>query len=188
MKRICVSCVYELIGDIVIRKGLGVLAVFFASWCPSIQSQTVSSLRGVVTLESQNTPVHGASVLIVQLGQSTLTNNDGVFEFNNLVPGNYTVGVHLQRLTDKQQPVRLDPGQAVDLNFQVGLTPIKDEVTVTASGREETAFSSFQSVTTLESIELAAKAKSSLGEVLESQPGVAKRSFGPGSSRPVIRG
>ena len=28
----------------------------------------------------------------------------------------------------------------------------------------------------------------SLGEVLEGETGVAKRSFGPGSSRPVIRG
>jgi iron complex outermembrane receptor protein len=142
----------------------------------------------MVTLESQNAPVHGASVLIVQLGQSTLTDSEGVFEFTNLVPGNYTVVVHLHGLSDKQQTTPVKAGEIVTLNFQVGLSPIRDEITVTARGREETTFSSFQTVATLESIELAAKAKTSLGEVLENQPGVAKRSFGPGSSRPVIRG
>jgi len=38
------------------------------------------------------------------------------------------------------------------------------------------------------SLELARKNPVSLGEALDSELGVAKRSFGPGSSRPVIRG
>jgi len=153
-----------------------------------IQAQTGATLSGVVTLESRNALVHGASVLIVQLGRSTLTNDEGAFEFSDLMPGTYTVVVHLHGLSDKQQTVQVNAGETVRLNFRVGLSPIKDEITVTASGREETTFSSFQTVAALESIELAAKAKSSLGELLEGQPGVTKRSFGPGSSRPVIRG
>ena len=175
------------------RERVGLFAVLLLSsiLCGSIspmQAQTGGTLRGMVTLESQNAPVHGASVLIVQLGRSTLTDNEGVFEFSDLAPRNYTVVVHLHGLSDKQQTAQLKAGEITTLNFQVGLSPIKNEITVTASGKEETTFSSFQTVAALESIELAAKAKTSLGEVLESQPGVAKRSFGPGSSRPVIRG
>src|SRR5262249_2047819 len=40
----------------------------------------------------------------------------------------------------------------------------------------------------LDHFELADKAATGLGEILDQQSGVAKRSFGPGSARPVIRG
>jgi iron complex outermembrane receptor protein len=43
-------------------------------------------------------------------------------------------------------------------------------------------------VSTLDSFALAEKSAASVGEVLDNQPGVAKRSSGPGSARPVIRG
>jgi iron complex outermembrane receptor protein len=38
------------------------------------------------------------------------------------------------------------------------------------------------------SIDLARRNAISLGEALENELGVAKRSFGPGNSRPVVRG
>jgi iron complex outermembrane receptor protein len=46
----------------------------------------------------------------------------------------------------------------------------------------------FQAVTAVDSLELATRPATSLGEVLADQPGVAKRSFGPGTTRPVLRG
>ena len=51
-----------------------------------------------------------------------------------------------------------------------------------------TVFDSFQTVNSVGSTRIAERAATSLGEVLETETGVAKRSFGPGSSRPVIRG
>src|SRR5512145_1043881 len=125
------------------RKKSGLSAVLLFSILYGIfpvQAQSRAILRGMVTLESQDAPVHGASVLIVQLGQSTLTDSEGVFEFANLVPGNYTVLVHLHGLSDKQQTTQVKAGEITTLNFQVGLSPIRDEITVTASGREETTF------------------------------------------------
>ena len=41
---------------------------------------------------------------------------------------------------------------------------------------------------TVDSIRLAQESHTSIGEVLDKEPGVAKRSFGPGSARPVMRG
>ena len=40
----------------------------------------------------------------------------------------------------------------------------------------------------MDSFEIAREAPNSIGEALEDEPGIANRSFGPGSSRPVIRG
>ena len=68
------------------------------------------------------------------------------------------------------------------------LAPIHETVTVTATGREEATIGVVQSVATLDQTELPLRSGASLGDVLQNEPGVAKRSFGPGSTRPVIRG
>ncbi|HEX6624620.1 MAG TPA: TonB-dependent receptor, partial [Pyrinomonadaceae bacterium] len=79
-------------------------------------------------------------------------------------------------------------GADVTLDFEMRLTGLSEEVTVTATGSEQSTFESFQAVTTLDSIRIGEESHTALGEVLDKEPGVAKRSFGPGTSRPVIRG
>jgi iron complex outermembrane receptor protein len=61
-------------------------------------------------------------------------------------------------------------------------------VTITATGTEQAISSSIQSVEVLGSVDLAKKSPVSLGEALDGELGIAKRSFGPGTARPVIRG
>ncbi len=74
------------------------------------------------------------------------------------------------------------------LDFQLQIAGFSEQVTVTASGAEQSSLESFQSVNAISSNTIATRASTSLGEVLEGESGVAKRSFGAGSSRPVIRG
>jgi iron complex outermembrane receptor protein len=76
----------------------------------------------------------------------------------------------------------------VTLDFRIRLRIVRDEVTVTATGSEETSFNSIQSVTSLGAVQIAERNALNLGELLEHELGVAKRSFGPGTSRPVLRG
>ena len=61
-------------------------------------------------------------------------------------------------------------------------------MTVTATGTEQSVSSSIQSVEVIGSIDLAKRSPVSLGEALDGELGVSKRSFGPGTARPVIRG
>src|SRR4029078_8056207 len=58
----------------------------------------------------------------------------------------------------------------------------------TATGSEQSTFDSFQSVDTVDALMLLRESHPAIGEVLDKEPGVAKRSFGPGSARPVVRG
>ncbi|MCY7375036.1 MAG: TonB-dependent receptor, partial [Pyrinomonadaceae bacterium] len=74
------------------------------------------------------------------------------------------------------------------VDFGLSLTALREEVTVTASGTEESVFESFQSVNSIGSLRIREQASTSIGEVLEREAGVGKRSFGPGTSRPIIRG
>ena len=78
-------------------------------------------------------------------------------------------------------------GQAT-LDFRIQLSGVSEQVTVTATGTEQAVSSSIQSVEVIGSVDLAKKSPVSLGEALDGELGVSKRSFGPGTARPVIRG
>jgi iron complex outermembrane receptor protein len=146
------------------------------------------TLRGKITLAEGGTPLHNVIVNLVQLKRSVETDENGAYEFEQVPPGTYTVLAHMEGFPDTARPATVTSGGDITLDFEMRLTGIKEDVTVTSTGSEQSVFESFQSVNTLDSIKLAEESSSSIGEVLDKQPGVAKRSFGPGPSRPVVRG
>jgi iron complex outermembrane receptor protein len=146
------------------------------------------TIRGRVTLAENGDPLHKAAVLIVQLGRTVETNDTGEYQFDRVPDGTYDVAVSSPALAAARQAVQVTSGSTATADFAMRVASIREQVTVTASGREELLTGSFQSTTALDSIQLVEESETALGEVLEGQPGVAKRSFGPGNSRPVIRG
>jgi iron complex outermembrane receptor protein len=150
------------------------------------QAQSNSTLRGKVTLAAEGAPMHNVIVSIIQLKRSVETNDDGVYQFSDLPPGNYTILAHIEGFPDAIKSVQVSGETTLDIEMK--LSGPREQITVTASGSEQLTSQAFQAVTTLDSTSLAEKASSSIGEVLDREPGVAKRSFGPGSARPVIRG
>lgn len=136
-----------------------------------------------------NTALHDASVQLVQLKKTVLTDDDGNYSFENVPFGRYTILVHIDGFADATKIVQLSAtNSALTQDFQLQISSLKEQVTVTASGTEQSTFDSFQTVSSVGSTKIAERASTSLGEVLESETGVTKRSFGVGSSRPVIRG
>ena len=151
-------------------------------------SQTSGTLKGTVTLDTSGKPVHNVSVTIIQLKRAAETDDNGQYEFLNVPPGTYDVVAHLDRVPDVVQTVQLAAGKAVTADFQIRLRVVGEQITITASGEGQTSFNSIQSVTSLTAVELAEKNPQSLGDALDHELGVSKRSFGPGTSRPVVRG
>ena len=152
-----------------------------------LPAQEAGAIRGTVTLE-RGGPLHHATVLIVQLSRSAETRPDGSFEFRQVPPGRYELIAHMHPLGDERRSVEVMAGATASLDFVLRLAPIHEEITVTASGREESTLDAFHSVLTVQGLDLAPRASASLGEALDHEVGVAKRSFGPGTSRPVVRG
>ncbi len=151
-------------------------------------AQSNGTLRGKVTLANNGDPVHNVKVTIIQLKLSVETGEDGTYEFKNLPPGKYDISAHLERTPDILQKGEITPGGTLIADFEIRLESVREQITVTATGSEQTAFNSIQSVTIIGSLDLAKKNPISLGEALDHELGVAKRSFGPGNSRPVVRG
>jgi iron complex outermembrane receptor protein len=150
--------------------------------------QATGTLKGTVTLEASGKPVHGVIVTILQLKRSVDTGDDGTYEIQNVPPGTYNVVAHLDRVPDVVQSVQVTGGSTATADFQLRLRVVGEQITVSASGEGETSFNSIQSVTSLTSVEIAERNTQSLGDLLDHELGVSKRSFGPGNGRPVIRG
>lgn len=144
-------------------------------------------ITGKITYDADDRILHGASVKIVQTRQTTVTDDNGVYEFTGLPPGRYTVLVHQEGFADAVKTVDVTTAGAT-ADFQMQIAGIKEQVTVSGSGTEESAFDSIATVSSVDSTQIMERAAVGLGDVLEGQSGVSKRSFGPGNSRPVIRG
>lgn len=145
-------------------------------------------IRGTVTSQVSKAPLSGASVQISQLKRSVETDGQGIFEFTDIPPGRYTLVTHIDGFSDQARTINLVGSVAATIDFEVSLSSIREEVTVTASGTEESVFESFQSVNSVGATQIREQASTGIGDVLERESGVGKRSFGPGTSRPVIRG
>jgi iron complex outermembrane recepter protein len=151
-------------------------------------AQTGGTIRGRVITSSAKTPLPLVSVLLVQPNRSVETAGDGSFEFQNVPPGEYDVAVAAAGFAAEIARVSVTADGRETLEFQLKVSPISQDITSTANGREVPAARAFRTVNTLDSFDLAQKNATSLGVVLQDEPGVATRSFGPGTSRPVIRG
>ena len=154
-------------------------------------SQPTGGIQGEVILKETGRGLRGAEVIIMELGRSTVTDAQGAYQFAAIPPGTYHLFAHIgSAVTEEAKPVTVMEGETAFLGFSLELTVLKHEVTITASGKVETAFESFQGVDSFDAFDLTEEGRGSLGESLDHRvgTGVAKRAFGPGSARPIIRG
>jgi iron complex outermembrane receptor protein len=154
-----------------------------------VLAQDGGAIRGRVTFDGTDTPVHGAMILVIGLGRSVTTDDDGRFEVRGAPAGQYEVLAQREHFSTARQPVTVGAGATVDLTFKLTLEPIHEDVTVTAGPTgESTAFEAFNSIQSLDSFDIAKSAAPTLASLVQRVPGVDIRSFGPGSERPIIRG
>jgi len=163
----------------------GMIVLFGSVMIAFGQTGTIS---GRVTSQIDGAPLHGVTVQIVQLRRSVETGDTGEFTFTNVPPGRYTLVSHIEGFSDQTSAVTVAAGSSATINFSMPLAALREEVTVTATGTEESVFEAIQSVESISSTRIREQASTAIGEVLEREAGVGKRAFGPGSSRPVIRG
>ncbi|HQZ96996.1 MAG TPA: TonB-dependent receptor [Pyrinomonadaceae bacterium] len=164
------------------------LLIFLSLFAFGQADTTAGSITGIVRLGSENTVLHEATIQIVELKKTAITDDSGAYRFTGIAPGTYTLVVHQEGFADQKKTVTVTAATEAKADFALMLSGLKENVTVTASGSEQSTFEAIESVATVDSTQLTLRASVGLGEVLESESGVSKRSGGPGASRPVIRG
>jgi iron complex outermembrane receptor protein len=143
-------------------------------------------LSGRLLNSLNGAPLGGATVQIDELRRQTMSEADGTFTFANVPPGTYHLSVLAQGFSTRRTEVQVAAnGAPIELQVDFDLH-FEEVVSVTGDARSQ--FDTFQPTSVLAGQELAKQMEMSLGATLESQPGVASRSFGPAPARPVIRG
>ena len=184
MHRLSVSSIGKAAAAVV------VVTFLFPGAATPARAQETGAVRGSVTLVEGGDPVHGATILVLGAGRFALTDERGAFDVGGLPPGEYEVLAQREHLTAERQMVTVAAGETVTVDFALEFSLVHHEdmaVTATVSGAE-TAFEAFNAVTTLDSFDLIGESAVGLGDALQHAPGIASRSFGPGTSRPIIRG
>ena len=106
---------YRLTARGVLAASLAVLAA------APLPAQETGTVRGTVTLQEYGVSVHGAVVLVVGSGEFALTDAEGRFAIDGVPAGSYEVLAQREHLTAGRQTVNVDAGQAVTVDFVLGL-------------------------------------------------------------------
>jgi iron complex outermembrane recepter protein len=150
-------------------------------------AQELGSITGKVMLPGGGT-APDAQVQILDLRRRASVSEDGSFRFADVPPGDYLVEARSRRFGLSVTRVAVLAGQDAKLEMTIDLAVHQEEVVVTAHADLHQANELAQPVTVLGGAELALKLAPTLGETLAQEPGVSSTYFGPGASRPVIRG
>ena len=151
-----------------------------------VASAQSGALTGKVTRAGSGEPMGGAAVVIEELRREARTGKDGTYSFDNLAPGEYHVSVRAEGYSSRRAEVTVASGAAT-LDMEVDLDLHFAEV-VSVSPNPRAQFESYQPTSVLSNEDLARQLQDTIGATLQSEPGVAMRSLGPGPARPVIRG
>jgi iron complex outermembrane receptor protein len=143
-------------------------------------------LSGRLLNSLNGSPLGGATVQVDELRRQTVSAADGTFTFENVQPGTYHLSVLAQGFSTRRTEVQVAAG-AAPIEIQVDFDLHFEEV-VSVSAEARSQFDTFQPTSVLAGQDLSKQLAMSIGATLESQPGVAARSFGPAPARPVIRG
>ncbi len=151
-------------------------------------AQATASYRGRIVNATTKAPVSGAVALVEELNKASVSDAAGRFGIDGLAPGAYHLVVNVTGFAPSRTEFTVAAGAVVDTG-DIALTPAlhyTEVVSVAPTSRNQ--FETYQPTSVLAGQDLSLQLEGTLGATLSTQPGIAERSFGPGPSRPVIRG
>ena len=154
----------------------------------SVQEQaadTLGHVAGTVRSADSRTPLAGAMVVVESTGGTATTHGDGSFRI--AVPDAESYRVRIDRLGYAAVAVDVRPGEMATVDLEVAAIPLPD-VVVTAVLNPTSANETLRPSAVFAEEKLQRQLAATLAQTVESVPGVAVTSMGPGTSQPVIRG
>ena len=154
---------------------------------PILAQTDLGSIHGrIETANGQ--PLPGAAVTLIETSGATRTTSDGTFLFAALPAGTYNLLIESNRFGTHSRAIDVAAGEEARPVITIDVGVHTDEIVVTASPDARAASEVYQPIAVLNDQEVLERAEASLGETLDGEAGVSSTYFGPGSSRPVVRG
>ncbi len=146
-------------------------------------------IKGKVLDNDDNSPLLGVDVFINELKIGTTTNQYGVFTFNNIKNGNYTIKFSYIGYQSTIKDIKIENNSIEDIVVKIKQSAINlNEVVVTGNPFLTDPKDISQTTIALSKLDLIVNRGNNIAQTLDFQPGVAMRSNGVAAGRPVIRG
>jgi len=158
-----------------------------AAESPESRSRAPGAISGS-TVDEGGDAIAGAVVTLPDLGRRLVAGADGSFRIDALPPGRHLVIADAGRLGRAVEAIEVKPGETTEVTLTVRIASHSEEVVVTGFAEARSPLDLATAVTVLSGQELQLRLHSSLGETLEQEAGVSSTFFGPGASRPIVRG
>ena len=154
------------------NKMFSTLCVLFLSITAFTQNQgEVGSLKGTITT-SENKPIVSTTVRLKGAKKATLTNNEGAFIIENVLPGNYSLEVSSVGFQSLEREVSVTAGSTTDVSIQLSQTQTQlSEVIVSAGRTRETIdeVPSSVSIVSFRTLQKNINITTNLGDILENR-------------------
>ena len=108
-------------------------------------AQSQGKISGRITLVDGQ-PYGSAAVSLLEINQTTLTNEKGNYYFNNVPAGNYTVRIQILGAAQQDLKVTLIEGQEVKLNYQLTKENVQALQEVIIDGNHKNKFAKKESI------------------------------------------
>ena len=160
--------------------------MFLADMETADAQQATASVEGHVFAPA-GAPAVGAEIRVVGLGRHVDADDDGRFRIE-VPPGSYVLEVYSPRFGRAVERITVEAGARLELEIQLEPVFHAEPIIASVGPEARTQTELYQATDVLVGRELVEKGRNSIGETLAEQPGVTSTYYGPGSSRPVIRG
>jgi len=175
------------------RVALRLTAALLMTWLLPLASpraaeaqQPTGAIEGRVVTPTGD-PATGAEIRVVGLGRHVDADETGRFHIE--VPaGTYVLEIYSPRFGRAVERITVQAGALLELDIQLEPVFHAEPIIASVGPEARTQTELYQATDVLVGRELVEKGRNSIGETLAEQPGVTSTYYGPGSSRPVIRG
>jgi iron complex outermembrane receptor protein len=145
-----------------------------------------ASLTGHIVDAETKEPIGWATVTLVELARAERSHRDGSFHFEGIPAGHYTVRVSFIGFETTQRQVDLEADRSADVRIELRVTALSTQTVVVTGDRIRAAATRPSEVIT--GTRLQQQLGRTLAETIGSEAGVAQRTMGPATARPVVRG
>lgn len=140
------------------------------------------------TVAAGTSAVDDADVSVAALGRRVRVDGEGRFPIEDVPAGTYVIQAESPRWGRAIETVEVRAGETTRLDLSLETVFHLDEIIISAGAGATRRSEAYQPASVVTSRDLVALGEASLGETLSGEPGVTSTYFGPGASRPIIRG
>jgi len=146
-----------------------------------------ATLTGEVVDAVEGEPIGWATVAVVELARAERSHRDGSFHFVGIPGGRYTLRVTHLGYQSVEQTVIVPAESRLHVRVELRSTALAGRTVVVNAEREALA-APYRPSEVIAGAQLHRQLGRSLAETIGGEPGIAQRSMGPATARPVVRG